>query len=65
MRHIIPTNNISQIEVELLNFNQQTGFSLFRIGFKEYVMTDIRITGETIKQIYEESQKLIKMFEEK
>ena len=55
----IPVKDYIQIEVDLLSFNKQTGFSLFRITLNGFVKTEVILTGETIAQIYKSAKIII------
>lgn len=60
MRHIIPIQNIDQIEISLITFNKLTQYSKFSIKFKGVVDTEIKLTGDTILLITDAVKKMIK-----
>ena len=58
-KFIIPVKDYIQIEVDLLSFNRETTFSLFKITLNGFVKTEVMLTGETIAQIYKSAKMII------
>lgn len=60
MKHVIPIQNIEQIEIELVNFNKETGWTLFDINFHGPLHGKFTLTGTTIDMINDEVKKITK-----
>lgn len=59
LKHILPTQHIGQITVELEFYNEQTGYSLFSIEFDAFIKVKIKLTGDTIESISEIVKKIL------